>query len=703
MISHYAETRFENGCPRLYVDGVEVPPVFYGLTDLLDARCHTELAQRNVKLFSDAGIDLVQCDWNLRDGWTRENTFDAAGFLDDIEPMTRPGSKTRLVVRLHMNPPVWWMDEHPEEMTVFGVDGPDAEDNPLRLITNDNVKARRVALASKLWLRDAGEVLADFCKKLDASEHGGFVVGIQIACGMFGEWHWWASRFAPDESRSQTEFFRSWLKKEYGTVEALQKAWHDPGVTFETAEIPPFEQRVSPLDRNYRDPALYQAVIDSHKAQQMVPAEDIIYFCKIVRESSSRPMLTGAFYTYFFGTGKGFGAHLAADQVLKSPYVDYVAAPFSYGQSRLPGNSGKSRGLLESCRLNKKLFLTEMDQHPEGATNSTAGGDPARHDTTINLMRRNVFESFTRGQGFWYYDHRILETAVYKKFGWWETPELIAEIAGQKKIFDKYFQKPFQSQAELLCVWGVEMMYHTSGYTDLVETAPHADRDEFNVIENISRCSVPHDNVYFTDLPLVDLKQYKVVLFQYAGMLSDQDREFIRDKVFGTVPEVIFVNNAGYADGKTLSAENMRDITGIKMVETGKHDSCIIENETVKIQKPYVPLLRPDDADAEVTAFFEDGREPAGAVKRQGDTNIWYFALPVVPCGFLRELLKKNGSHIYCDKDLIVKAGRNIVCCHVPADGRYKIVLRNGKAFESELACGDTIVFDAESGKTLFE
>ena len=69
-------------------------------------------------------------------------------------------------------------------------------------------------------------------------------------------------------------------------------------------------------------------------------------------------------------------------------------------------------------------------------------------------------------------------------------PELIAEIAGQKKVFDKYFQKPFQSQAELLCVWGVEMMYHTSGYTDLVETAPHADRDEFNVIENISRCSV---------------------------------------------------------------------------------------------------------------------------------------------------------------------------------------------------------------------
>ena len=105
MILHSAEVRFEGGCPRLYVDGVETPPIFYALTDLQEARCRTELAQRNVKNFSEAGIDLVQCDWNLRDGWTRENTFDAADFLDNIAPLTRPGSKTRLVVRLHMNPP----------------------------------------------------------------------------------------------------------------------------------------------------------------------------------------------------------------------------------------------------------------------------------------------------------------------------------------------------------------------------------------------------------------------------------------------------------------------------------------------------------------------------------------------------------------------------------------------------------------------
>ena len=71
MILHSAENRFERGCPRLYVDGVETPPIFYALTDLQEARCRTELAQRNVKNFSEAGIDLVQCDWNFRDGRTR--------------------------------------------------------------------------------------------------------------------------------------------------------------------------------------------------------------------------------------------------------------------------------------------------------------------------------------------------------------------------------------------------------------------------------------------------------------------------------------------------------------------------------------------------------------------------------------------------------------------------------------------------------
>ena len=33
-----AENRFERGCPRLYVDGVEVPTIFYALTDLQEAR-----------------------------------------------------------------------------------------------------------------------------------------------------------------------------------------------------------------------------------------------------------------------------------------------------------------------------------------------------------------------------------------------------------------------------------------------------------------------------------------------------------------------------------------------------------------------------------------------------------------------------------------------------------------------------------------
>ena len=699
MTLHSAENRFERGCPRRYVDGVEVPPIFYALTDLQEARCRTELAQRNVKNFSEAGIDLVQCDWNLRDGWTRENTFDAADFLDNIAPLTHPGSPTRLVVRLHMNPPNWWMDEHPDEMTVFGVPGEVAKDDPNRIITGDNLISRRVSLASKSWLRDAGKVLADFCKKLEASECGGFVIGIQPACGKFGEWHWWAAQYDPDHSKSQTEFFRNYLKEKYRTVEALQKAWHDSHVTFENAEIPSYQQRNSPFESNYRDPKLYQAVIDSHHAQMLVPAEDIIYFCRIIKESTSRPVLTGAFYTYFFSSSKAVGGHLAADMVLKSPYVDYLGAPFAYGLAREPGSSCISRGLLESCRLNKKLFLTEMDQPPEGATNSAPGGDPARDHVTIDLMRRNVLEPFTRGQGLWYYDHRLKVPEVCKNFGWWDTPVLMEEVSKQQKIFSDYFKKPYQSQAELLCVWGVDVMYHTSGNG----AAPHVCSDEVQAIEELSRCGVPHDHVYLADLPLVDLKQYKVVLFQYTGMLSPNEREYIKSKVLGSVPEVIFVNNAGYADGKTLSAENMQALTGIKMRETGKHYSCTIGNETVQIPKAYVPLLRPDDADAEVAALFADGKEPAGAVKKQGNSNIWYFAFPVVPSGFLRDLLKKNGSHIYCDKDLVIKAGRGIVCIHAPADGKYKIVLKNGREIETVLQRGETMVFDAESGKNLYQ
>lgn len=698
MEKHCAETRFENGCSRLFVDGIEVPPVFYALTDLQAARCRTELAQRNVKLFSEAGIDLVQCDWNLRDGWTRENGFDPAEFLGNIEPVTRPGSKTRLVVRLHLNPPDWWMEEHPGEMTVFGVPAPFAEDDPKRIIANDHVVSRRVSLASEVWLRDAGKVLADFCMKLEHSERGGAVIGIQPACGMFGEWHWWAGGADPDHSVPQTNYFRRYLKELYGSVEALQAAWHDPHVTFENAGIPSTERRRAPVEQIFRDPAEYQAVIDCHKAQMRVPAEDIIFFCRIVKESFSRPVLAGAFYTYFFGCGKVVGGHLGADLVFKSPWVDYLGAPAVYGDPRLPGHSFVSRCLLESCRLNKKLFLCEMDQPPAGAVNTAPGGDPEQEHITVNLMRRNVFESFTRGHGLWYYDHRLMGPEVCKNFGWWETPSLIREIARQNGICLRRFEQPYRSEAEILCVWGTEVFYHTSGSD---ETAPPVSRDEFAVLEEISRCGVPHDHIYMEDLPLVDPSQYKVIIFQYIGMISPQDRELIRKKILAAGKNVIFVNNAGFSDGKTLSAENMKDLTGISMVHTGVHSSCTIGEEKATVCMPYIPLLRPDDPEAEVTAFFEDGAEAAGAVKECGNSKVWYLALPVLPSGFLRKLLKESGAHIYCSRDLVVKAGRNILCCHAPESGFYTITLKNGKVLERELECGETLLLDGELGEDL--
>ena len=49
----------------------------------------------------------------------------------------------------------------------------------------------RVSLASERWLRETGDVVARFCRDFAATPEGNALVGIQVASGVYGEWHYW--------------------------------------------------------------------------------------------------------------------------------------------------------------------------------------------------------------------------------------------------------------------------------------------------------------------------------------------------------------------------------------------------------------------------------------------------------------------------------------------------------------------------------
>ena len=114
---------FKDGKAHIMVNGVSIPPVIYGLSDIPASRSSTDQARRNIANFANAGVNLVQVDTDMRHCWLPGNKVDATSLRREIAGAIEANPEALVIVRLHLNPPVWWMDKHPEEMNLFA-EGP---------------------------------------------------------------------------------------------------------------------------------------------------------------------------------------------------------------------------------------------------------------------------------------------------------------------------------------------------------------------------------------------------------------------------------------------------------------------------------------------------------------------------------------------------------------------------------------------------
>ncbi len=244
---------FQNGKAHIQINGINVPPVVYGLSDIPASKTSTAQAQRNIANFAKAGVNLVQIDTDLRYCWLPSGKIDIATFQREIAGALKGNPEALVLVRLHLNPPVWWMDAHPEEMNMFWEGPGEALGEEERLIGRDFEKVRRVSLASRLWMAEGGDVLRRVLQELQGTEEGGHVVAIQVACGVYGEWHQWGCmKYSPDYSQSMLRRFREYLQEKYGDDDGLRSAWGRADVSIATAEIPPPERRLTGDDGAFR-------------------------------------------------------------------------------------------------------------------------------------------------------------------------------------------------------------------------------------------------------------------------------------------------------------------------------------------------------------------------------------------------------------------------------------------------------------------
>ena len=681
---------FENNRPELYIDGVKRVPLVFTLSDFPGARSNTAYAQRNIKFFHEQGIDLVGTDTSIHLGWHKTTGFDPEPLIAELGGVIDANPNAKILLRLHVNPPYWWMKDNMEETVTYnGEYGIDDGEQNVRLIANDSVGHMRVSLASEKWMREAGECVKVFLDALEGTPEGEALFAVQIACGTCGEWHNWGF----EDSVPAQKAYRRRLKEKFKTVEALREYYGDPDVTFENAEyILNFNGIEN--DGTFRALDSKRVAYESFCSHLLNAADAIVYFCKLVKENSKTQRLAGAFYGYLYGTGNALkGAHMYPDILFKNrEYIDFLCGPAPYSDNRKIEYPPSLRGILESCRLNGVLWLTEMDQAPEGTANIRYG-DPKRIDESIAILRRNILLNLVKGQGAWYYDHRTVPgktgdgagSSIFHKYGWWERPEFLAEIKKLQNLACKMQSTVYKPAADVLLVLDEKARYIQMQCTG----------NDYRSYCAVAGTKAMFDCIFMGDLEKAELERYKCVVFMNANNLDENGRK----RVWSVAEKcnVLYMYAPGYSDGNTLSAEHIGKTVGfnVKRLENVPNGYVTDGKEFTYPEHKYTSFFEIEDASVEVLATY-DGTEKVVAAKKG---NIAHIGSPIYDSELIKKVFKAFGVHIYTEDECFVFAGAGIVFVNKAKAGKVKLTLKSGKVLELDLPDTVTYVYDSETGE----
>ena len=716
-----SRVHMHNNRATLFLNDEPQSPVFYALTDVPGGRWSwEEVPQHNIRRFAEQGVTLFQLDLALDHVWFEDGSFSLETGQKQIRGVLEVCPNAAIVFRLHVRPPKWWMKKYPEENTTyFGSDSmPDLEGGFYRFLEEDAANPTRTSLASQKWRDECEPMVRRFCREFSQTPEGGALAGVQVAGGVYGEWHYWGFiGHEPDASAPMQQHFRAWLKSKYADEAALQRAWNDSNITFETAEVPDKTARQHTSDGVFRDPQREMPLLDYFRCQQECVADNIIFFARAVKESWPRPIVTGAFYGYFFSTfGRdATGGHLEVGRVLDSPHVDYLSGPAPYYPD-VAGNGEpyRSRSILDSCRLHGKLWLDEMDKIVSLPSVLLEEWKQEERDTLMNL-RRNITFPHTRGTGFWFYDFgpsgmasgRGKNATEHGSRGWWDTPAMQQDIGRVRALLQERFAQPYESDADVLCVFDTESYYH-------VASAPSGDPIGVPLVNWMTlgfyRAGVVFDQVRLADLGRVDLSRYKVVAFMNTWKMTDSQRRFIRDKVAQNGRHLVWNYAPAYTDGTRNDVELMRDATQLQLAKIEiQGEAQIVSSAAWNVGMRWgvsgetlTPLFAVADEDAQAWAHFENTSHVAVARKNFENHTALYVALPSYDANLGKNLMRQLPTHRYTDGEDVVYAGGGLLVIVSAQGGARKVTLREGKSVNIELGEGvSTRVLDARSGEIL--
>jgi len=517
-----------------------------------------------------------------------------------------------------------------------------------------------------------------------------------------------------DYSAPMRRHFQSWLRQRYqDDPHALQSAWGDPSVTFETAGVPSHEEQSHTVTRHsFRDPQRERKTIDFYTCFAELCADDLLEFCHTARRLTQGEKLIGGFFGYvlelawnmgFFAETGALAAsevstiqrsgHLGLHKVLHSPDIDFLVSPYSYGFRGL-GGDGLPMQPAESLRLHGKIYFMEEDTLMHN--NFDPGGRNQSRENSIAVYQRNFAQAITHAHGVTWFETAELH----------EDASLVVERNKWIKRFQELGQWALNLQRQPCAEVGVflddESYYYESNSNNV--DLPLIWRQR---LVGLNRFGAPHDIYLLDDLLGGDLPPYKLYIFLNPFHLNNRRREALkkilrrdgRVALWLYAPGFLNSDAGGRNTGRpAMHIDYMADLTGLHFGQGNSPWGPLmhVTNFEHPITKglpqdwfwgstnPIGPLFHLEDEQAVTLGqvVYSLGRcKPGFGVRTfsaENPTAAWssvYLAAPDLPAPVLRGIARFAGVHLYNEDGDVLYATPELLSVHSVAGGEREFRL----------------------------
>ncbi len=653
-----------SGVPTLFINGKPHNSIF-------SARGR-HLTQ-HAKIFNKANIHLHHV--YLTPKWEKAGKADFTRMDLLADSLLSGDPEAFFIVKISMRDGTapWMKEAHPDEIIVF----------------DNGRKGNHMSLAGEGRKEIFAEFIKDLISHVKKSPYADRIIGYIASEGEEGQWmHYWSGGdpekpgTLTDYSPAMLKYFRRWLAKNYSSEKTLQKAWQNPSVTFENAQIPSREMRAAAGIGAFRDPVKNRPAIDYAWALSDVVAEGIEYYAKIIKEATNNKALTGALYGHIIDLGGHFlgeqVGYIRQKKVIESPYIDYFLGPMHYGAIFRDHGSPGSYDMPspDTLALRNKIWINENDlrthlEFPAGYAHTTRTPFAA-----IQVQAREVAKALSGRAGFYYFP------LGEGSFNWFDDPELVKAIRELSGVSEKVLHLDRSSVSDI----AVFISDESVGYLRQKNAAPPDRFMRWAIYQraNIGKIGAPFDEYLQFDIANAKLKNYKFYIFLNPYALSDGEFSAIEKLAADKSKRILFLYAPGIMEKEGISLAKANCLTGMDfdLIKSGKDLRFTMSGSVEKLASGHefgvnesaspIPVPRKFD---ESLANFTDGT-PA-IVRKE---NIFYSPAGLLPPELLRKMAESAGVKIFSHDNIAVYRCASIIAFHSNKKrGNFKISAPEGK------------------------